>query len=309
MPNLIPIATDRAVRAMLHEAIVLHECLDALRGIATAPRDDARFSQADHLAYSTAVAVSRLHPDKSARFSAPRHDEAGPLTAWNPAIGRKPRDNRKHSLSGPRLTDADVRARQWSRITGIVGVAMPSRSDYRGGKKGEGRMLSARGKATTNVPVHLSAAFPDYRDAVVPEDGTDITITGGEVRYLRRYKDAMRGDAFAAAMEAERLERNEAYWRAAFPWWPLNAKGKRQACKWYTRPDGVSEAVFHDGKLMSEYLAEWGGDDVKRTMTEAERLREIDALVMESKREQQEDAARWRKVRRERIAQREALSF
>ena len=197
----------------------------------------------------------------------------------------------------PNKTDLDVRIAQLFDITGLKGTAVLSRADWRTGEKATGRMISARGRPTPNVPIHLSGSLPDMSACMPVTDGKDMTVTGSEIRFLKRYRETMRGEAYAKAMAMEKTERNSAYWRAAFPWIPSDKNGIIWTGKPYNRADGIGERIYSDDTMLSERKRDWdaahkGGDiDPNRVMPESERLR----LIAELAEEQADDDRRGKR--------------
>lgn len=218
-----------------------------------------------------------------------------------------PKADRPHGASDPRKSDADVKLAQLYRLTGLKGTSVLSRADYHTGKKGEGRMVTARGRPTANVPSHLSGLEPNASLAVhQASDGTDMTVTGDEIRFLRRYREGMRGKAYAASMEREHAERTLAYWRAAFPWIPCDSHGKLWEGKRYNRADGIGERIYADGSMLSERKREYDAAQ-HSAESQTERDAEIARLAAESAADAR--AERTVRVRKAIESERKALRF
>jgi hypothetical protein len=182
------------------------------------------------------------------------------------------------------------------------------------GKDGAGVRWSANCKATRNVPVEMAGLCPDMRLSVpVATDGSGFSISGAEVRWLKRYRESMRGAAYAASMAREAAEREAALWRSASPWIPLNKKGEPLASKSYNRADGIGERIYSDGTLLSERYRDWLASnempDHLAPMSDDARLREIDRLREESERETADERKRSRKVRAANIERTKSLRF
>lgn len=281
------------------------QCLAALEGLASAKPGDPRFAQADHLAFSHMVGLCRMTEDRAF---------VSPLEGWKPYTAEEARKITRHTASDPRKSDADVKLAQLYRITGLKGTAVLSRADYRTGTKGEGRMVTAQGRPTANVPNHLSGLCPSADLAVFqPSDGTTMTITGSEVRFLKRYRESMRGKAYATAMQAESDARTLAYWRAAFPWIPVDSHGKLWEGKRYNRADGIGDRIYSDGTMLSERKREYDAtnpDMDGRAMSEAQRLRMIADLADQQREDDADTRKHSRRIRAENEERtRKALRF
>jgi hypothetical protein len=176
-----------------------------------------------------------------------------------------PEAERKPSkLTALNATDASVRLAQYVRISGLLGVAALSKP------------VTARGSATRNVPDHLSGMCPDERCNFVPD--MPDALTQQELRFAERYRSSMKGTKFAASMLKAKGIRNKAYWRNAFPFWPI---GK----------DGAMLTGFqHNGERMFDI----GGNLVS--------LRTLYAKHMESEAKTDKDADAQRKSRASELA-------
>jgi hypothetical protein len=133
-----------------------------------------------------------------------------------------------------------------------------------------------------------------------------MTISGNELRFLRRYRDGMKGKAFAKSMQTEQAERSGAYWRAAFPWIPCDSHGILWQGKPYKRMDNVGERVYADGTLLSERRRDWLASQ-KEADAALDRDAEIAALRATSIAE--ERAERTIKVRQQKSDSRSELRF
>jgi hypothetical protein len=165
-----------------------------------------------------------------------------------PELPEVPEPDRPGSrLTHPGKSDQDVRLAQFIRITGMRGVSVLNAGDF--GK------WTANGSATRNVPNDVSGLPPVERKPV-PVRCEDETISEPEVRQLRRYRNAMKGEKFAASMLREQTERSRAYWRAALPFWPLDKAGRFEAGKRRVNPDSGRDTLrFLDGSYLDDRIA------------------------------------------------------
>lgn len=121
-------------------------------------------------------------------------------------------DRRGSRLTAPNATDESVRLAQYVRLSGLLGVAALSRT------------VTARGTATRNVPDHLSGECPDERCNFVPD--MPDALTQQELRHAERYRSAMKGAKFAESMLKSKRVRDNAFWRNALPYWPIDKAGR-----------------------------------------------------------------------------------
>jgi hypothetical protein len=123
-----------------------------------------------------------------------------------------PRFNRAGSVtSGPDTGRA--RVVQFARIAGLKGTATPPAK------------VTASGKATRTYRFDSIGLCPSERGNAYPES-SDYGTSEREVRMLRRYRDLMKGDKFAASMANEQAARHTNVMRANSVW-PFDEKHSR----------------------------------------------------------------------------------
>jgi hypothetical protein len=123
-----------------------------------------------------------------------------------------PRFNRAGSVtSGPDTGRA--RVVQFARIAGLKGTSTPPAK------------VTASGKATRTYRFDSIGLCPSERGNAYPES-SDYGTSEREVRMLRRYRDLMKGDKFAASMANERAARHTNVMRANSVW-PFDEKHSR----------------------------------------------------------------------------------
>ena len=127
----------------------------------------------------------------------------------------------------------------------------------------------------------------------------DETVSEPEIRQLRRYRNAMKGEKFAASMEREQRERTRAYWRAALPFWPLDKAGRFESGKRRVNPETGRETLrFLDGSYLDDRIEQhraMNRDEAERI--EGKRERTLAELIREQEAEREYDRKHSRKVR------------
>jgi hypothetical protein len=127
----------------------------------------------------------------------------------------------------------------------------------------------------------------------------DETMSEPEVRQLRRYRNAMKGEKFAASMAKEERERTRAYWRAALPFWPLDKAGRFESGKRRINPETGSDTLrFLDGSYLDDRIEQhraMNRDEAERI--ESKRERTLAELIREQEAEREYDRKHSRKVR------------
>lgn len=284
------------------------ECLAALAGIATAKPGDPRLTQSDALAYSTMVARTRLQ-HRDACFSNPLSD----WLSWDvevrdkhgtPTGKRRPRerDRKASALTKPEAIHDNV---SYATVTTRVKLAHAIRkAGLFGYVNLPSRKYTANAKPTPNVPDHLSALPPsDIGDALADAIPQFMLLNDAELRHLRKYRYAMKGEKFAESMATEARERELAYEREAFPYLPRNKAGNVLA--YYSTPSGT---IFSDGTTLAERIQSWKAhnaehvDDMQARSKRLADKAELAALIEAQSGEREHDKRHSRKVRERNVA-------
>jgi hypothetical protein len=136
---------------------------------------------------------------------------------------------------------------------------------------------------------------PFYRAPFV-EMVEDASGSADVIRQLRRYRNAMKGEAFAESMSEERKARNRNWMREAFLYLPYDEKHARFIDG---VPFGNANRYYPDDTTLSQRVEQWKlthaeeieATEAKRKRTQAQA--EIAALVAE----QTKDARETRTVK------------
>jgi hypothetical protein len=173
-------------------------------------------------------------------------------------------DRPASSLTGPNKRDVDVKLAQCIKASGLLGTAVLTRT------------YTANGRPTRGVPVHLAGMQPTERVPFV-ELVEDATLTNADMYMCRRYRAASKGAKFAASMEKEARVRARNWWRAARPYWPLNADGSFESGIVRVNPNTGRETLkFKDGSYLDARIAAWKHTDKDESEAiEAKRAREL----------------------------------
>ena len=293
MPNLVSVDVYHDVRTMITDAILLLHCINEV-----CDRSRRGWLAQDWRVNVQIGALARSMPWSRA-FT---HPDAG-IPTWQDEIRTRERPGaaltfpHREEVAQRRQNDT-LRLRQAYAIAGLKGTAVLTRT------------VTASGKATRKVPVDVSGLPPIFRTVGIGEQ-VDETLTDAELRFLRRYRNAMKGEKFAESMAKEARERDRAYWRAASPWLPVDKAGRFMVPMFTSK--GI---VYSDGTTLKQRMLDYFATHTEereaiadKSRRNARRMDEIAELMKEQEKDDRAFRKASRKVKHERVTERKAPLF